>query len=252
MVDDRQAEVDRALGRAVVYRVLSLGFQMPTNERLHQMGAHDRFGTVAEALGMLRCQPSGVARQLTTFAVPDVEILARTFVRLFGHTTRGLICACETEYGADNAYHQPQQLADISGYYLAFGLQAATAADVRADHLAAECEFIDFMNRKEALFLATRPDEEETLEVTRQASRTFMRDHLGRFGRAFAGRVMIEDPQGWFGVLGAILEEVLEAECRRLEIAGGPVDLVVRPELPDRAPVACGTSSELIQIQRRP
>jgi TorA maturation chaperone TorD len=219
----RQAEIDQALERAVAYRVLSLGFQMPTEERLQQMGACDRLS--------------------------DVGTLATTFVRLFGHTTRGQICACETEYGADNAYHQPQQLADIAGYYLAFGLQAVPASDVRADHVACECEFMDFMNRKEAFFLGTGTDE-ETLDVTRRASRAFLRDHLGRFGRAFATRVMVEDPQGFFGNLARILFELLEAECRRLGLTSGPVDLSVRPDVPDPTPMACGTPAELIQIQR--
>jgi TorA maturation chaperone TorD len=243
-----QADVDRALARAVVFRVLSLGFQMPTAERLEQMGAGDGFATVAEALSRLG-QPA--AGRLAAFAPPDVATLATTFVRLFGHTTRGSICACETEYGADNAYHQPQQLADISGYYLAFGLRAATASDVRADHVACECEFMDVMNRKEAFLLATRMDD-ETLDVTRQASRAFMRDHLGQFGRAFATRVMVEDSGGFFGVLGATLAELLEAECQRLALASGPVDLAVRPDAPDPAPMACGTPDDLIQIQRHP
>jgi len=257
MVQDVQVTVDQALARAIVYRVLSVGFQMPTAERLRQIGAHERFAPVVTALRQLGNWSgseglASAATRLASFDVPDSKAPATAFVRLFGHTTRGLICACETEYGADNTFHQPQQLADISGYYLAFGLRAATAADVRADHVACECEFMDFTNRKEALFLATRADDAETLEVTRDASRMFLRDHLGRFGRAFATRVMVEDPQGFFGLLGTTLFELLDAECRRLGIATGPVDLAVRPEVPDETPMACGTPPELIQIQRRP
>jgi TorA maturation chaperone TorD len=230
---------------------------MPTPERLRQIGAHEWLAPVATALrqlGSRSCSEglASAATRLTSFDMPDQKALASAFVRLFGHTTRGLICACETEYGADNTFHQPQQLADISGYYLAFGLQAATAADVRADHVACECEFMDFMSRKEAVFLATRADDTETLEVTRDASRTFLRDHLGRFGRAFATRVMVEDPQGFFGILGTTLFELLDEECRRFGIATGTVDLAVRPDVPDETPMACGTPSELIQIQRRP
>jgi TorA maturation chaperone TorD len=175
-------------------------------------------------------------------------------VSLFGHTTRGAICACETEYGADNTYHQPQQLADICGYYQAFGLDLVPAGDIRADHLTCECEFMDFMNRKEALFLGTRADDGETLDVTRQAGRTFLRDHLARFGRAFATRVSAEDPAGFYGMVGTILFELLDRECLRLGIVSGPVDLAVRPEVEDDAPMACGVErpQELIQIRRRP
>jgi putative dimethyl sulfoxide reductase chaperone len=261
MTGDRQTEIDAALARAVVYRALSLGFQMPTDERLRAMGVHERFATVVAALRQLgRRSAAGpmtaVGTRLASFNAPAPEALTASFVRLFGHTTRGLVCACETEYGADNQFHQPQQLADIVGYYLAFGVKPALASDVRADHVACQCEFMDFLNRKEALLLTARAGDEETLEVTRDAARAFLRDHLGHFGRAFATRLVIEDADGLFGRLGAVLIELLDAECHRLAIAEGPIDLVVRPEVDPEmnnvAPMACGTASELIQIQRQP
>jgi TorA maturation chaperone TorD len=259
MIEDRQSEIDAALARAVVYRALSLGLQMPTADRLRRMGAGERFATVAAALreiGLASARP--VAGRLTSFDVPDVDALTASFVRLFGHTTRGLVCACETEYGADNQFHQPQQLADIVGYYLAFGLRPVLASDARADHVACQCEFMDFLNRKEALLLSSGAGaagdggDDVTLEVTRAAARTFLRDHLGQFGRAFATRLATEDGDGFFGRLASALRALLDDECRRLSIAGGPIDLIVRPEVEDDAPMACGTAQELIQIQRRP
>jgi TorA maturation chaperone TorD len=256
MIEDRQNEIDRALVRAVVYHALSLGFQMPTAERLRRLGVDERFAPVAAALETLDPEPGSESRKsaamgLASFVEPNVDRLTASFVRLFGHTTRGLICACETEYGDDNQFHQPQQLADIAGYYLAFGLRPVLASDVRADHVACECEFMDFLNRKLALLLTSDRADAETLDATRDAARSFLRDHLGHFGRAFATRLIAEDPDGLFGRLASVLREVLDAECRRLAIAGGPVDLLVRPPAEDDVPMACGTASELIQIQRR-
>ena len=195
------------------------------------------------------------AAHLASLAVPGAETLAATFWRLFGHTTRGLICACETEYGPDNGFHQPQQLADIAGYYLAFGLRPVLATDARADHIACECEFMDFLSRKQAHLvdrLESGADVSETLEVTELAERSFLRDHLGRFGRAFAARVAAEDGDGYFGALGRLLIAFVDAECARVGVDAGPVDLMVRPEERDETPMACGTADELIQIQRRP
>jgi putative dimethyl sulfoxide reductase chaperone len=256
MIEDHQTEIDAALARAVVYRALSLGFQMPTAERLSLMGARERFATVAAALTEINRSADGaqesVAPRLASFHAPDAGALTASFVRLFGHTTRGLVCACETEYGDDNQFHQPQQLADIAGYYLAFGLRPVLASDARADHVACQCEFMDFLNRKEVRLLTSDAVDDETLDATRNAARSFLRGHLGHFGRAFATRLMIADGGGLFGHLGALLSELLDTECRRLAIAGGPVDLIVRPEVEDDAPMACGTASELIQIQRRP
>lgn len=266
MSDDRAAaDVDNALARAVVYRTLSIGFQTPTAGRLRQVGAHDRFRTVTAALQRLeqpgtRTRLAPPAAGLAALQLPGVEALSASFWHLFGHTTRGLICTCETEYGPDNGFHQPQQLADISGYYLAFGLRPVAATDARADHIACECEFMDFLSRKEALWIGRPPhtSAEETLEVTRQAARSFLRDHLGRFGRAFAARVAAEDEGGFFGALGHVLLAFVDAECARVGVEAGPIDLIVRPESIDDTPMACGTApephaaGELIQIQRRP
>ena len=258
MPDVQPAAIDDALARSVIYRTLSVGFQMPTEDRLRQIGARDGFPILAAALEHLdgrtgRPLIASAAAGLRAMTVPGVGALGDAFVRLFGHTTRGLVCACETEYGPDTGFHQPQQLADIAGYYLAFGLQPVVASDTRPDHIACECEFMDFLNRKQAVLLADEsrsPDGRDTLEVTAQAERTFLREHLGRFGRAFAARVASEDAHGYFGVLGRVLLALIEAECARVGVAPGPIELVVRPDAADETPMLCGTAGELIQIQR--
>jgi TorA maturation chaperone TorD len=246
--------LDQVLARAVIFQTLSLAFQAPTMPRLQQMQATTGFGTFRMALA----QQDGVrfqrlADRLLRVSRPTVGALSGRFVRLFGHTARGLVCACETEYGPANGFHQPQQLADMAGYYRAFGLQPLVAADVRLDHVACECEFMDFLNRKEAVLLSEGPsaDNDEMIAVTRRAERGFLRNHLARFGCALATRVVQEDREEYFGTFGEVLLLVLQSECTRLGIEPGPSDLAVRPEVDDEVPMACGDGkSELIQIQR--
>jgi len=255
---ESNSPVDEALARAVAYRTFSLAFQAPTDERLREMGASDGFHLLAEAFSCLdravgsQRLEAGI-RRLTSRRVQDAEALAPQYWRLFGHTTRGLICGCETEYGDENNFQQPQQLADVSGYYLAFGLTPPSASEVRLDHVACECEFMDFLNRKEAwLLAATDQIDEETLAVTRDAGRAFLRDHLGYFGRAFAGKLVAEDPGGYFGALGESFLCFLDASCAMAGVTAGPAELSVRPDLVDDTPMACGSADELVQIQRRP
>ena len=88
--------------------------------------------------------------------------------------------------------------------------------------------------------------------MTELAARSFLRDRLGRFGRAFAARVAAEDGDGYFGALGRLLLAFVDAECARVGVEAGPVDLIVRPEEIDETPMACGSADALIQIQRRP
>ena len=252
--------IDHALTRAVVYQALSLAFQTPTADRLNRLGARNGFGVLVGALLTLNesADSKSLARsaaRLASLSVPRVPALTDSYWRLFGHTTRGLVCGCETEYGPDNGFHQPQQLADISGFYLAFGLRPLAAAEVRGDHIACECEFMDFLSRKEARLLDSDALDEPsaaTLDVTQQGARLFLRDHLGRFGRAFSTRVAAEDGDGYFGAFAGVLFALIEAECARVGIQAGPEDLIVRPDDIDDTPMACGSADELIQIQRRP
>jgi TorA maturation chaperone TorD len=254
--------VDAALARAVVYRVLSLGFQPPTHERLDEMRAGNRFDVLARAVEVLRpgaALEAAVAR-LQAISARTTGELSSAYWRLFGHTTRGLVCAFETEYGPENNFQQPQQLADLAGYYLAFGLRPRLTVETRPDHIACECEFMDFLSRKQARFLDRPADGqslEETLTTTDCAVKSFLRDHLGRFGRAFAARLASEDHDGFYAALAGVLLAFVSHECARVGVEAGPVDLAVRPEEIDDTPMACGTgrqSSEpqLIQIQRHP
>jgi putative dimethyl sulfoxide reductase chaperone len=253
--------IDDALARAVLYHTLSVGLQTPTTARFQEIGANDNFTAAVTALEALEQSGDGdafhdAAIGLASTTVPDVDCAEGSFVRLFGHTARGLVSACETEYGPENVFNQPQQLADIAGYYLAFGLSPVTASESRVDHIACELEFMGFLSRKQAVLLdgrSTAAVDLETMEATERAERSFMRDHLGRFGRAFATRLLAEDRDGYFGALGQTLLALLTEECRRLGVEAGSVDLAVRHEEPDDTPMACGSADDqLIQIQRRP
>lgn len=69
-----------------------------------------------------------------------------------------------------------QELADISGFYLAFGLQ--TNND-RQDHLVSEMEFMSFLCLKESIAQGNQKDEEAG--ICRDAQTKFLEDHLGRW-----------------------------------------------------------------------
>ena len=140
---------------------MSLGVPAADEARLREIGARDGISARRRRARHLdrdaaARRPRASAGRHSSSALDDpgrADASRQAYWRLFGHTTRGLICACETEYGPDNGFHQPQQLADIAGYYLAFGLRPLAAGDVRADHIACECEFMDFLSRKEARLL---------------------------------------------------------------------------------------------------
>jgi hypothetical protein len=182
---DPIARMHEALAKAVVYRTFSLAFQAPTPDRLRDVGALDGFTVFIEALRCFEAHEgtdtlAAAVQPVTAVRVRDLDRLAGEYWRVFGHTTRGLVCACETEFGDGNKFQQPQELADIAGYYLAFGLTPPSASETRLDHVACECEFLEFLNRKQARLLAMDLEgegDQETLEATAK-ERTFLQTTL--------------------------------------------------------------------------
>jgi TorA maturation chaperone TorD len=265
-----EAAADEALARSVIYHALALGLRSPLGGNPDALGSPRSRAALLEAARLLdgsrrEAEPLLPAvERLIRRSVPSGGKLVSAHARLFGHAGGG-VCPFETEYGPAGAYHQPQELADIAGCYLAFGLRPDARIDERVDHVACECEFMDFLARKEAFLLAGAPgsgrfseaEREETLEAVRGAARSFLRDHLGRFGRAFAATLAKEGAGGFFGGLGDVLFRFLGLECERFAVAPGPPTLRLRPPVPDNVPTACGScdmSSDgpaLITLQRR-
>jgi TorA maturation chaperone TorD len=94
----------------------------------------------------------------------------------------------ETEYiNSKFAYQRSNTLADVSGFYHAFGLTTSSVHPERADHVVQELEFMAFL-----IGLQRRADEAEpTLRevrsvVCRDAQARFLREHLIWWIPAFA------------------------------------------------------------------
>lgn len=118
----------------------------------------------------------------------------------------------ETEYGRARAMVKGHELADISGFYLAFGLEFppdATNKDM-VDHIAIELEFYALLLLKHQA-LAENNNQEGT-EVVHDARVKFMQDHLGRFAAAIMKRPGVAGNRFYSTVFGWC-NELIQAEC---------------------------------------
>jgi TorA maturation chaperone TorD len=224
---------DAALARAVVWRFLALGFAPPGPEL--RAALSDEFERLALAAALAELE--------LTFRCAHAERdLEARFAELFGHTVRAAICAYETEFGGGQIFQQAQEMADLQGWYAAFGLERRPDVRERPDHVAVECEFAGFLCRKEAYMLA-REDRGQS-ELIRQAYRRFLRDHLARFGMALTVRLERIDGDGFHGRLASLCREFLVAECRRVDVEPGPKALPLRPDTADDVPAACDDGAD--------
>ena len=234
-------DMDRALARVVVCRTLQRGLALPGEAaRRALLGAEGRQARRAAA-ALLDDQEGAVGDAVAELEETDsasLETLCERHQAIFGHTLRGAVCPYETEHGSQALFQQGQELADIAGYYLAFGLRPPDDGAERVDHIACEFEFMQLLALKEAYALET--DDAEMLVVTRDAWRSFMREHIGRFGRAFGAALARADSGGFHGAMGSLCAAFIETECRRLGLPLGPELMPLRPE-EDNVPMACGS-----------
>jgi TorA maturation chaperone TorD len=158
--------------------------------------------------------------------------------RLLGHTVRSACPPYELEYGATEVFQQSQMLADIAGFYEAFGYQAAGPLAERPDHIVCEWEFMSILAHKEAI--ACGKSDADGVSRCRDAQRAFLKDHAGRWMHAFFERVRREDPGGPWAHLADLGDAVLRSWCADADIANGPAWLELRPVSDDDSDISCG------------
>ena len=255
--------IDHALALAVLARPIHQGLRRPGQGLNQALDTDEARAALRQAAALFDDSPGGAATEaverLLAAPVEPHDTLDQLHARLFGHSLRGLVCPYETEYGAEAPFRQSQDLADIAGYYLAFGLTAAGSGEVeRLDHVACEFEYFEFLCTKQAW--AIQQEDAEMLEVTRKAASDFLKDHLGRFGVAFGAALAREDPDGFHGRLGELCVALLKGECGRLGLNVGPEFMQMRSTEDDGAPMACGSDAcpetdadepDLVQIESR-
>ncbi|HXG51311.1 MAG TPA: molecular chaperone TorD family protein [candidate division Zixibacteria bacterium] len=233
-------EIDLALGRAVLYSALALGFRPPDDEMRARLCSAEGSAVLAGAAERLD-QSGNLAAAARALAAVDSgrDRLVESYHRLFGHTARGAVSPYETEYGSEALFQQPQEMGDLMGFYRAFGLALNAAEHERPDHISCECEFASFLALKEAHALES--GDAPMLEETRKAARLFLRDHLGRFAPAFAAKLRQQDA-AFYGALADLCERLVTADCSRAGVPHGPRSLSLRPVGDDGIPMACGAT----------
>ena len=117
------------------------------------------------------------------FEVLDLEFLQSEHRRVFG--LAGSQCY-ETEIGSPHEYRQSQEMADLAGFYRAFGFDVGGAVRERHDHLAVELEFMYVLALKESY--AASQSNSDYFEISLDAQRKFLSDHLGKWSELFASR----------------------------------------------------------------
>lgn len=210
---------DRAMLNTLLDR--SLWADWPEVIRREDSESADRLAAIRERLG------EWVGPDSSDSMAAPID-LQQTFTRLFGHTVRGACPPYELEYGRGEIIQQSSMLADLTGFYSAFGLEPTSSGNERPDHVSTECEFMAVLAAKEAY--AIRQGDTAATELVRNAARSFLEEHLGRWLPSFARRIVGEDSDGLYGAIGGFAGMFVASECRQLDISCDIELLELRPD----------------------
>ena len=147
----------------------------------------------------------------------------------------------ETEYDRRRALAKGNELSDIAGFYNAFGfeLDASLGGMEMPDHVAIELEFYALMLMKERHL--TEANDAQGVEIVGDATRKFLKSHLGRFVGAIAHRPGVE-ASPFYGKVFHWAAQLVREECRRLNLEVVTADWVDAESLKDE-PMECALGS---------
>jgi DMSO reductase family type II enzyme chaperone len=188
--------------RAQVYGFLADAFIYPFENWLEDVPA---LGPILQDLGLADLQPANGQMELS-----DLQMEHR---RVFGLT--GSVCY-ETEVGLPHEFRQSQEMADIAGFYRAFGFTPGGSRRERPDHIAVELEFMHLLALKEAY--ARETGVQEHIEVSLDAQRSFIREHLGSWIGLFAQALEKMTGDGPYAILAQFMAAFIQADAAHLGV----------------------------------
>lgn len=230
--------------REVLYRFFSAALKPPV-ETFALLRDESTLAAVREAADELRKKALDDAIPLGLGERPAEELdLAATTVwwevspdelsaeydRVFGIGV-GELPPYETEFAPNREpFARAQQMADVAGFYRAFGL---TVTRDRPDALPLELEFMAFLLTKERV-----ASETEHKAVCRVAQRDFIRDHLAWWVPSYAAGLANKAGTGPFASLARALAAYLPTERNRFGLKA-PAAPARAQSVPAEEPAGC-------------
>ncbi|MDP7397736.1 MAG: molecular chaperone TorD family protein [Lentisphaeria bacterium] len=243
--------LDRA--RLAVYQFLSLAGLNPHSERWPALLDPRLQELTTVAVELIREDPSACVEALAPGELPSQALdlqpliscsqqprdsLIEEYDHVFGLLISKECPPYETEYCPQTfSVYRSQHLADIAGYYRAFGLEPSPQHPERQDHIVLELEFMAWLIAK-ARYAADHGDEDNA-GLCRDAQVSFFRDHFAWWTPAFALALrrkadgianehdMASPPTTYQGAFGAFLAAFVPAERAVLGIP--PPTVLVAP-----------------------
>lgn len=207
--------------RAFNYSLLAAALDDPDDEGVAAL--HDLVETGGElAWG------TSLAGLAAMAATADSDTLQPEFTLLFSLSSSPDCPTFESAFACSQPAEQTSLMADVAGFYRAFGVDPA-GQGLRPDDIRVELEFMAFLCRKQ-LYAVEHLGAPRVAQVNR-AMRMFIGEHLGRWAPGL-GRSITAHANGstFYTAVGMGLTLWLEEECQRLKVT--PTNRYDAPAMP--------------------
>ncbi|MCB9135873.1 MAG: molecular chaperone TorD family protein [Anaerolineales bacterium] len=161
----------------------------------------------------------------------------------------GSLCY-ETEYGLPHEYRQSQEMADLAGFYQAFGFRTGGKIRERPDHVAVELEFMSLLAVKEAY--AREQQHDDHAAICQEAQIKFLTDHLGNWFALFTQSVHLNAHEDTYRALAHFASHFLQWDAARLGVqwtARERAQVKHTPFDPDMSCASCCLPGQRVQIE---
>jgi len=216
---DAVTEANDGLARSAVYRLLAQVLSYPTPAGVEQLLEEDV--PLALALAPILSGPVGTLVADLAAALEGVtrEALERAYLTAFTHVHSADCSLYETDYTAARVWRQSQELADLGGFYRAFGVEERME---RPDHVAVELEFLHLLAYKAAWAAATH--DREHVRTCERAREAFLADHALRWMPGLLERLEVLGAGGPYAAVARLARRFLSDEAARfgLRTDAGP------------------------------
>jgi TorA maturation chaperone TorD len=239
-------EFDRAvnIARQALYRFVGLSLADPRYGSWERLSVLRDDAVLFEAAALIRhlrqARPATLSNGERPFTDLDPQpvfdrlpgsrhALNTQFETAFGLLVSGDCPPYETEYiNSKFAFQRSNALADISGFYSAFGLAIAEAHPERPDHIILELEFMASLLELERRAADDNSElRQQRLQTCREAQARFMNEHLAWWAPAFAKLLAQQNRGGFYEAVGVFLAALIPTERSLLKI-----DVTTRHVLP--------------------
>lgn len=209
-------EREALLAAAALYRMIAQAFSNPQAGSLKAVRCTALDLIDATLRGLLPSALLPTLRALLrAWRTVSTEELTAEYSRLF--LGSGLVPLREGGYGGGSRFAgQPVDIADLNGFYLAFGFAPPPTAPNPPDHLGTELEYLSLLHLKKAFALQrSRVSQDKIVE---RAMAHFLEDHLGRWTAALDMALREAKAAATYSRMAELLRKAVGAECASLRI----------------------------------